>query len=435
MSAAPIRPATGPILAPVAALLVSVGLLIMGNGLQSTLLPIRAGFEDFSATDIGLLGSFYYIGFIAGCLAGPYIIMRAGHIRTFTALVALASAAALAHPLAIDPVAWMMFRALTGFCLAGLYLVIESWLNERATNQTRGVVMSSYIVVNFSVITVGQLLVTLYEPTSFALFSLASILVSLAAVPVALTRSAQPAPITLVRFRPKKLFALSPAGAAGVLMIGVINGSFWSLGPFYARGTGLSVTATAIFMSVAVVGGALAQWPLGRISDRFDRRRVLLGICLATAAASLGLTLLGGMSPAVQLALGFLFGATSLPGYAIAAAHTYDHADPSDYVEVSAGLLLLNGIGSAAGPIAAALLIGSYGPLGLFAFTCGVALALAAFVVTRLRARAPVPAAAKEDFDLASTAAVVVAGDTEALEASPLVGTEEELKREADEAA
>lgn len=418
----------GKILAPVTALLLSVALLIMGNGLQTTLLPIRAGLESFSPVGIGLLGSSYFVGFIIGCLGVPYIILRVGHIRAFTALVALASAAALAHPLLVDPLAWILIRLITGACLSGLYLIIESWLNERATNETRGLVMSSYIVVNFTVITIGQLMVTLYAPESFALFALASILVSLAAIPVALTRSAQPAPITLVHFNARKLIRLSPAGVIGIFMVGLSNGAFWALGPVYAIGVGMSVTATALFMSVAVIGGAIAQWPLGRLSDRMDRRHVMIGIAVASMIAGGGLVILGHFSTEGRMALAFLFGAATLPAYAIAAAQTFDHAAPGDYVEVSAGLLLMNGAGSAFGPLLASGVIASTGPGGLFLYNAAVQAALALFVISRMRVRDAPPMEEREDFDLTSTAPVVTVGGADAMAASPLVATREELE-------
>ncbi|GGE41922.1 MFS transporter [Agaricicola taiwanensis] len=418
------------ILAPVTALLLSVALLIMGNGLQTTILPIRAGLEHFSAIEIGVLGSSYFVGFIVGCLGVPYLILNVGHIRTFTALVAIASTASLLHPMIVDPGAWMMTRLLTGACLAGLHLIIESWLNERATNETRGLIMSTYIVINFSVITIGQLMVMLYEPQSFALFSLASVLVSLAAVPVALTRSAQPAPITLVRFNPRKLISVSPTGVAGVFLVGLANGSFWALGPVFGQRIGLSVEAIAFFLSVTVIGGAIAQWPLGRLSDKIDRRLVMVGAAGASTIFSLALASFGDGSTATRLTLAFLFGATTLPAYAIAVAQTFDHAAPGDYVEISAGLLLLNGLGSAIGPLIAAVLIEMSGAAALYLFIGGVECIIVIFALSRIRMREGVPEAEKEDFDLANTGLAVMVGDAEAMEASPLVGTSDELKAE-----
>ena len=266
-----------PILAALSILL-SVAFLIMGNGLQLMLLPIRGGIEGFSSLQIGLLGSGYFFGFVLGCAFTPRMIMRVGHIRTFAALVAIASAAALGYPMAVDAIVWVILRMITGFCLAGLYLVVESWLNDQATNETRGVLISTYVTVNFTVITLGQMMVTLFQPSSFMLFSIASVLVSLAAVPIVMTRSSQPPPITIVRFRPLRMFRLSPTGTVAIFLIGLATGSFWSLGPSYASTVSGSVSDAAWFMSAAVLGGAVAQLPAGKISDRIDRRQVIIGL-------------------------------------------------------------------------------------------------------------------------------------------------------------
>ena len=225
------------VIAPISALLLSVGFLLAGNGLQGTLLPIRAGMEAFSTPDIGILGSAYYVGFASGCLLGGRILRRAGHIRTFTAMASIASAVALAHALVLSPWFWWLARATTGFCLAVLFMVIESWLNERSTKQTRGTVLSIYLIINLTVITVGQMMITLYDPGSWALFALASILVSLAAVPIALTVSPAPTHVQTVSIRIRRLHRLSPVGFAGCVTVGLANGAFWALGPVYAQRT------------------------------------------------------------------------------------------------------------------------------------------------------------------------------------------------------
>ena len=244
---------------PVSSLLLGVAFLIVGHGLQLTAVPLRAEAEGWSAFEIGAIGSAYYIGFVLGCLGGPYAILRAGHIRAFAAAVSLAAAVMIAHPLWVAFPTWFVLRLLIGASLAGLYMIIESWLNDRASNTTRGVIMSAYIIVNFAALTVGQLAVTLYSPAEFSLFALATLSMSLATIPVALTRSAQPAPIARVRFRPRALYRASPAGIVGVTAIGVANGAFWSLGAVSAVGDGRTTGEAAIFMSLATVGGALMQ--------------------------------------------------------------------------------------------------------------------------------------------------------------------------------
>ena len=379
------------IIAPVAALLLSVALLLSGNGLQGTLLPVRAGMESFSTPDIGVLGAAYYIGFALGCLYGSRILARAGHIRTFTAMASIASAVALAHAMVVLPWFWWFARAITGVCFAVLFMVIESWLNERATKETRGTVLSIYLVINLTVITAGQLMIMLYDPADWPLFALASILVSLAAVPVALTASPAPADVEATNLRVWRLYRLSPVGFMGCVTVGLANGSFWSLGPSFAQQTGLDISGVAIFMSATVIAGAAGQWPIGRASDKHDRRIVIAGSCVL--AASAGVALASGLlvSTTQILIASCLFGFFAFPVYAMAVAHTNDHVTEGAFVEVSGGLLLLFAAGAVAGPIAASLMMSLVGPGGLYVFTAAVHVAMAGFSLYRIRRREAVP--------------------------------------------
>ena len=274
-------------LTPVAALLLSVAFLLMGSGLQNTLTPIRAEIEGFEAMALGALGAAYYFGFVIGCVVAPVKVKRAGHIRSFVAMVSIGSSVALIHPIIIDPWVWIVLRLFTGFCLAGLFMIIESWLNEKASNESRGVIFSTYLGINLSVITVGQLLITADDPRSFSLFALASILVSLAAVPLALTRSQEPAPPNIVKLRILRLYKMSPVGLVGSFSVGLSNGAFWTLGPVYGAVSGGGAEGAAIFMAVGAIAGAAGQWPLGRLSDRMDRRIIIMAACLLAAVADL----------------------------------------------------------------------------------------------------------------------------------------------------
>jgi len=392
-------------LAPITALLLGVAFLLAGNGLQFTLLPLRATEEGFSAFSIGIMGSSYFAGFVAGCVIAPYLILRAGHIRAFAAMVATATVAVLAHALMIDPDIWFLLRALTGFCLAGIYLVIESWLNDRASNDNRGLVMSTYIIVNYAAITAGQLMVTLYPAADFRLFALSAALLAVAIVPVALTRSAQPAPITIVRFRPMRLYHAAPVALVGSFMVGVASGAFWGLAVVFALAIGLDADGAAIFTSVAVAAGALAQWPIGRISDRIDRRAVLAVLLAGAVVAglALGLTPVMGYSPFV---LAFLFGALTLPGYSLVAAHAYDKTPNSEAVETAAGILLAFGAGSIAGPVLASAAMAVFGSGGLFLATALAQCLLLAFVIHRIRVQVPLETSEKTGYDLAACAPV-----------------------------
>ena len=378
-------------LVPITALLLSVALLLMGNGLQGTLLPVRANIEDFSTFDIGMLGSAYYLGFAVGCLYGPHVVRRAGHIRTFAAMVAIASSVALVHALILDSLVWSALRAATGFCFAVLYTVIESWLNEKATNKTRGVVFSVYTIINLSVITLGQLMVTLHDPKDFPLFSLASILVSLAAVPVALTRAPGPAPIQAVTIRFRYMYSRSPVGVAGCLAVGLANGAFWALGPVFAQTDKTDLTGVALFMSVTVIAGAIGQWPLGRLSDRIDRRKVMIIACVGAAVAGLGMVFFGQVWNRAILAFAFLFGLFAFPLYALSVAHMNDFVEPEGYVEAASGLLLVFAVGAVAGPLIASEVVRMFGMQSLFAYTACVHFAFAAFAVYRMKMRAPAP--------------------------------------------
>jgi MFS family permease len=267
-------------LAPITALLIGVALLVTGTGLQGPLLVVRGEFESFSTLSIALVGSFYYVGFAAGCLLGPRLVRRVGHIRVFAAMAAIASAVPLLHGLVPLPLPWWGMRVATGFSFAVRYIVIESWLNERATNETRGFVLAVYQAINLTVLIAGQMLLPLADPGGFQLFAVTSVLISLAAVPVALSAAPAPAPIQSTEVRLRRLYRLSPVGFVGCLGVGLANGAWWSLVPIFASDAQLHTSGIAILMS-AVIGGAAAQWPVGRLSDRMDRRRVLVGVCAA----------------------------------------------------------------------------------------------------------------------------------------------------------
>lgn len=392
-------------IASIASLLVGVAFLISGHGLQLTLIPLRAAAEGWTPVEIGIIGSAYYVGFVAGCVVSPYAILRAGHIRGFAALVSLCAAVSILQAVVVSVVPWILFRLMVGATLAGLYMIIESWLNDRATNQNRGTIMSVYIGVNFAAITMGQFMVTFDAPTSFTLFAFASVMVSLSAVPVALTKSAQPAPIAVARIRPRELYAASPVGIVGVTVVGVANGAFWSLAAVYALGEGLNSGQVAVFTGLATIGGALAQWPAGWISDRIDRRGVL--IVLLTLAATVGLALAFlPIADGLWIPLAVLFGMTTLPTYSIAAAHAYDHTPSGGYVATAAGLMLANGTGAIIGPILAAGLMERTSTAMLFLFTAFAQCGLALFALARMKTRAAPADEEKTGFDLAATAPV-----------------------------
>jgi MFS family permease len=409
-------------LGPVAALLVSVALLLVGNGLQSTLLPLRGKAAGFGEVDLGVLGSAYYLGFAIGCLSGAWFVARAGHIRTFAAMVSLAASLALAHALLLAPLPWWMLRAGTGICFAVLFMVIESWLNEKATNQTRGLVFAAYLLVTLVMITAGQLLLLFDRPESIALFLVAAMLVSLAAVPVALTRAEAPAPIRPARLDLKALYRASPVGVVGCFAVGLANSAFWTLAPVFADAVaplaGMAGTDyVALFMAIAVIAGAAGQVPLGRLSDLVDRRLVLVGGSVAAALAGLALVAAALSAPGLMLPAGFAFGLFTLSIYSIAVAHVNDFVGRSDFVRVAGGLLLIWAAGAVVGPILASASMRAGGPAMLFAYTAAVHVALAGFTLYRISRRAAPPAGAKGEFR--DTAVV---GQTAPSEAPPAPG-------------
>jgi MFS family permease len=386
-------------LRPIFSLLLGLFFLIVGHGLQLTLIPLRAEAEGWSNFQVGAIGSAYYIGFVIGCFGTPYLIRRAGYIRAFTVLTALITAAMIAHPIWVAFGPWFILRILLGGSLAGLYMILESWVNERASNTNRGVVMSAYIMVNYAALAVGQFMVTLSSPLEFTLFAVAAMTMSIAAIPLALTRQTQPAPVAIVRFRPMRLYRSSPVGLVGASVAGIAGGAFWSLGAVAAVGAGLSVRDAAIFMGIATAAGAIAQWPVGRASDRIDRRLVLITILSAGALFGLLLAFLP-VSGTGWFLLAILFGAAIAPMYSVAAAHAYDHAEPGTIVETAAGLFVASASGSIIGPLIASTVMQHFGSARLFLFTAIVHAALAVYVVTRVRARAAVATALKTGFDL-----------------------------------
>ena len=387
------------LLAPVAALLVGVALLMLGNGLFLTLVPLRADLEGFGAAWIGAIGAAYSVGFVLGCYLVPPLVARVGHIRVYAAVAALGAIVPLLHVLALAPVAWLLFRIVIGLCIAGLYMVIESWLNGAATRRNRGAVFSSYIAIHLAAVTAGQYLILLESPESPDLFSLATILFALAVIPVCLTRS--PAPALPVSARPslRRLWRNSQVAVVGCMTNGMANGAVWSLAPVYAKGMGLSLTGIAIFVSAAIVGGALVQYPLGRLSDRLPDRRLLIAIvCTVAALAGIVLQAAAGLPATAVYLLHFLFGAAAFSIYGFSVAHANDHAAPEDFVAISAGLLVVFGAGAVIGPLAASFLMEGLGSSKLFLFTSIVHGVVALWTFRRMKQREPIAPEDREDY-------------------------------------
>lgn len=378
-----------PLLVPIAALLLSDALLLIGHGMLLTLLPLAAQTAGFSATEVALTGSAYFIGFVTGCLVTPAIVQRVGHIRSFAVLATSYSAVVLAFSILPQFVAWLILRFLVGAAISGLYMIIESWLNERSTNETRGSILSIYTVINLLMITVGQQMLNLADAGSFQLFSLAAVLLSLAIIPVSLTLSLAPAPLPGVRLNLKKVWQQSHVGLGGAIVGGLVTGAFWALGPLYASSQGFETFQLTIFMTAVVLGGAVFQLPVGRLSDRYDRRVVVFAMALAGSVMSIVVAIMPILAPQetiwLPIILAFFWGGAVMPQYAICLAHANDRAAQEDFVMVGSGMLLTLGVCSAIGAPIASLTMRYVGPQGLFLYSAVCMFIFAAAIAVRRR--------------------------------------------------
>jgi MFS family permease len=345
------------------ALLFGFGLMETGNALQGTLLSVRGNDEGFSPTAVGAVGAGFWAGIVLGSLFGGKLIRRVGHIRTFAALGASASTAPLIHLLVIDPTAWVLARALTGFCFAGLFMVVESWLNGVATPETRGRILSVYGMTGLLAGVGGQLLLASVDPTGFRAFCIVGIIIAFALVPIALTRAAPPRDVGGgARIRLMTLYRQVPFGPPVTLLCGMTNSAFFALGPIYAKLHGFDTGGIAVFMACATLGGFLLAWPLGWLSDRLDRRIVVIAAAIAAAASMLALiTFLPTNASRLTLCLCVaLFGGTVVPTYSVVMAYVNDAVGKSEFVAASGCLLLVNGVGSAIGPVIAGIAMSTW---------------------------------------------------------------------------
>jgi MFS family permease len=384
-------------LLPVAALLLSSAFLLMAGGLHGLLLPVQGAIQGFTTFELGLIGTGWSAGFIAGCLMMPSVVRRVGHVRAYGVMASVGAVVILLNLLIDSPIAWILMRALSGFCFAGAAMVVESWLNERATKENRGTLFSVYQMVNFAASTAGQLLMVITPPSDFFFFAIGAILYCLAVLPTALSTAEHPRPLKTASLDVRLLYRNSPVSAVGCFMIGMVNGAFGTLGAVYGHNIGLPVPDVALLMAGAVLGGSLIQFPLGWLSDKMDRRKVLIGIACCAIAIALVMVIFQPRTPALVIGLAVIFGAAIYPMYSVAVAHANDFAGPDEFVKIAGGLLLLLGIGTALGPIFAAQAMEHLFPEGLFAFAALVHLLLALYALFRMSRRA-VPAKSERAF-------------------------------------
>lgn len=382
----------------IATLLFGIAVILTGNGLVGTLLAVRGGLEGFSSITLGLVMAGYFSGFVSGSFFIPRMIRQTGHVRMFAALASICSATVLVHGLFVDPVVWFVARAIAGACIVGIYIVIESWLNEQTANEQRGHIFSVYMTTTLIGLGIGQGLLLAGDIATLHLFALSSVLLSLGLVPVALTPVKEPPILEAHRLGLVRLYQCSPLGVVGAVFSGIGSGAFWGLGPVFAAGIGMDAAGIAGFMGLTILGGIVMMWPIGRLSDRYDRRKVLSWVCLGTTLAAGGALWLTLAVPDLVIIGGFVYGAFGFSIYALSAAHTNDHLKTSQMLEAASSMQLLYGSGAIIGPILAGVIMHRLGPQALLPFVAAAALVPAVFARWRMFVSPAVPAEAQGDW-------------------------------------
>lgn len=381
------------------ALFASLALLIAGSAMLGTLVPLRLADMQVSGIALGIVLASYSVGFVLGATHAGQVIRNVGHIRAFAAFAAIACAVTLLHPMYISMASWALLRGLMGFCLAGLMMVTESWINDRATSESRGKLLGFYTINFYLASAAGQLLIGIVDPAAASAFSMVAILVVLSLVPLSLTRGLVPmAPVSGDSMAIRRLARQAPAGVTGVLVAGIVLSAFLALGPLYARRQGLDTLALSQYMAVSVAAAVLLQWPAGWLSDRVGRLPVLLGLLLSGALSALLMLLLGGVSFAAMFIFTALFFAVATALYPVAVALANDQLPNEELLGACGGLLRLYGLGTVIGPLLAAWAMGWFGAGALFALIALVMLLAALAVQYRFRAVDTVPLAEQGDY-------------------------------------
>ncbi|MDJ0824624.1 MAG: MFS transporter [Rhodobacter sp.] len=370
-----------------AALLLSVVLLQLSSGGVGPLDALSGLAIGFSRAEVGLLGSAHFLGFFIGCWWAPRLMGAVGHSRAFAACTAAGAIGLLAHMLVIDPYAWAAMRVATGLCIAGCYTVIESWLQAKVTNATRGRAIGAYRAVDLAGSLAAQLMIGVLEPASYVSYNLLALLCCASLLPLTLTRVRQPEMPEAPRLRPGLAWAMSPLAVFGVVIAGLTGAAFRMVGPVYGQEVGLAAGQLAWFLAAFVLGGALAQVPAGWLADKFDRRWVLILFSVAAAASSAVTVAASTAGLAAILFAAGLFGFTTFPVYSVSTAHAHDFAEVDQRVELSAALLFYYALGAIASPLIASALIEAMGPSALFGFIALGHAALLVFGLARMRAR------------------------------------------------
>jgi MFS family permease len=364
-------------------------LLMVGNGLQGTLLGVRGAIEGFSTLELSIVMSAYFAGFLGGSRMAPEMIRRVGHIRVFAALGSMISAALVLFPVLTDPISWTVLRVIIGFCFSAVYVTAESWLNNAATNETRGKALSIYMVVQMAGIVSAQGLLVLGDPSGYTLFIVLSVLVSLSFAPILLSATPTPAFETTKPMSLREVLAVSPLGCAGIFVMGGVYSAMFGMSAVYGTEAGLGLGQISMFVASFYVGGLLLQYPIGWISDRMDRRVLILAISvLAAALAVVGV--LGGGLFWLLLSAAFLFGGMANPLYALLVAYTNDFLEHEQMAAAGGRLIFINGVGAIFGPLAVGAIMGAIGPSGYFIYLAVLMATLAVYAAYRMTVR-PAP--------------------------------------------
>ncbi|MGX0975472.1 MFS family permease [Roseovarius sp. MBR-51] len=368
------------------ALLLGMMLLQVGNGMQGTLLGVRGALEGFSTYEMSVVMSSYFVGFLFGSRMAPEMIRRVGHVRVFAALGSMISAVLILYPTIAEPWAWSIGRVLIGFCFSGVYVTAESWLNNSATNATRGKALSLYMIVQMIGIVSAQGLMVLADPSGYVLFVIPSVLVSLAFAPILLSVSPTPAFGTTKPLSLRQIMKISPLGCVGMLLTGGVFAAQFGMAAVYGAEAGLSVGQTSAFVASFYVAAVVAQYPLGWLSDRMDRRKLIAGVSLGTGIGAVVGMMLGDNYWFLLLA-GFIVGGTSNPLYSLLIAYTNDFLEHDDMAAAAGGMVFINGLGAIAGPLMVGWMMGVMGPGGYFLYIAVLMFAMVAYAIYRMTQR------------------------------------------------
>lgn len=387
-------------------LLFGLMLLMLGNGMQGTLLGIRGAIEHFSTTQMSIVMSCYFVGFLFGSRMAPEMIRRVGHVRVFAALGSMISAVLILYAAWPNWIAWALMRALIGFSFSGVYITAESWLNNASTNETRGQALSLYLIVQMIGIIAAQALLNFADPSGYILFVIPSVLVSLAFTPILLSVSPAPAFDTTRRLSFARLFRASPLGCVGMFLLGGIFSAQFGMASVWGTQAGLNVRDLSIFVAAIYTGGLVLQFPIGWLSDRMDRRQLILGLAVAGALILL-LPVIFELPFLLLIAIGVLMGGISNPLYSLLLAYVNDYLDKSDMAAASAGLIFINGVGAISGPIITGWLMGQIGPSGFFLFMAIIFALLAGYAAWRTIRRRRTPEAQSSYTPLSPSASAI----------------------------